>query len=358
MTYFVGNLSYALAFWWGSKQIIAGNYSQAQFLIVVMSLLVSAQLWGQMFALAPELSSARAGVSRILNVLDIGSTRKLYGPEPPSTSSLSVLEKDVEALAHSKQSGHASAGISVVFRDVNFSYPTRPGIQILSGLSLDIRPGLFCALVGPSGAGKSTIASLIERLHIPSSGTIEIDGMDITRRRDANFRDDIALVPQSSGLFDGTIAFNVSLGARPGHDASPIEIEEACRLANIHDTIASMPQGYETPCGPNGDLLSGGQKQRLAIARALVRKPQLLILDEATSALDAESEKLLQDGLDKVARSMTIVAIAHRLKTIKKADVVFLIEGGRCVDRGTHTELFERSESYRTNAIHQMLDTV
>jgi ATP-binding cassette subfamily B (MDR/TAP) protein 1 len=358
MTYFVGTLSYALAFWWGSKQIIAGVYTPTQFLIVIMSLLVSAQMWSQMFALAPELSSARAAVARILNLLDIGSSRKLSRNKESSLSSIDPIpEKDVEALAESKSRiFDPAAGIQIAFRNVSFAYPTRPDAQILKGLDLEIRPGQFCALVGPSGAGKSTIISLVERMYVPSAGAIEIDGTDITRREDLTFRDEIALVPQDSALFEGTIKFNVALGARPNHEATDAEIEEACRLANIHETITGMPQGYDTQIGPNGGQLSGGQKQRLAIARALVRKPRLLILDESTSALDAESEKLLQDGLEKAARGITVLAIAHRLHTIKKADVIFLVEGGRCVDRGTHAELFERSDSYRVNATHQMFD--
>ncbi|KAF2427255.1 ABC multidrug transporter SitT [Tothia fuscella] len=356
MIYFIGTMSYALAFWWGSKQILNGTYTQTQFLIVVMSLLVSAALWGQMFALAPELTNARASVARILNLLDTGSTKKLSDVD----SAISTLEhwevKDIEAVAEPKSEARPTGGVSITFRDVSFNYPGRASAPVLQNLNLTIRPGQFCAFVGPSGAGKSTIIFLIEKLYVPTSGTVEINGLDITRRKDVSFRDNIALVPQDCSLFEGTIRFNISLGARPDHEATDAEIEEAARLANIHDTIMSMPQGYSTPCGPNGSLLSGGQKQRLAIARALVRKPQLLILDESTSALDAESEKLLQDGLDKAARGITVVAIAHRLHTIKKADVIFLIEEGRCVDRGTHRELFERSERYRENAMHQMFD--
>jgi ABC-type multidrug transport system fused ATPase/permease subunit len=356
-TYFLGNCVNALAYWWGAKQIIAGNYTQTQFLIVVFSLLVSALLWSQMFALAPELSNARAAMARILGLIELGSG-KMQGHVPdysltPSSSSEDLNEKDVEAIAtiSSRQSGSSAA--SVQLRDVHFSYPARPDIKVLNGLSIDIRPGKFCALVGPSGAGKSTIISLVERLYAPQSGSILIDGADVSKTRDVTFRDTIALVPQESVLFEGSIEFNIGLGAKPGHEATLDEIIEACKLANIHDTIEALPNGYQTLCGPNGSQFSGGQKQRLSIARALVRKPRLLILDESTSALDAESEKLLQDGLEKAARGITVIAIAHRLHTIRKADIIFLIEAGKCIDHGSHDELLARSESYRLNVMHQ-----
>ncbi|KAG4439145.1 hypothetical protein IFR05_005382 [Cadophora sp. M221] len=345
VTYFLGNLVNALAYWWGAKQIIAGHYTQTQFLIVVFSLLVSALLWSQMFALAPELSSARAAMARILSLIEIGSD-KMQGK-------VGNLTTDVEATGEKIYSSSSTQAASVQLRDVHFSYPARPDIKVLNGLSIDMKPGKFYALVGPSGAGKSTIISLVERLYTPSSGGIFIDGVDVTKHRSVQFRDSIALVPQESVLFEGSIEFNISLGARPGHSVSRAEIEEACKLANIHDTIAALPEGYNTLCGPNGNQFSGGQKQRLSIARALVRKPTLLILDESTSALDAESERLLQDGLTRAARGITVIAIAHRLHTIRKADVIFLIEEGRCVDKGSHEELLGRSESYRANVMHQ-----
>ena len=352
-TYFLGNCVNALAYWWGGKEIAAGNVTTTQFLIVVFSLLVSALLWSQMFALAPELSSARAAMARILGLIEIGST-KMQGHVHPlkDEPSASSEEKDLEKHdGPSSPTGRKAS--SIRFDSVHFAYPARPDASVLKGLTLSIQPGTFCALVGPSGAGKSTIISLVERLYTPQSGSIYLDDLDITQTRSVAFRDDIALVPQESMLFEGSIAFNIGLGARPGHQATQGEIEEACRLANIHEVIASLPEGYETLCGPNGTRFSGGQKQRLSIARALLRKPKLLILDEPTSALDAESEKLLQDGLEKAAKGITIIAIAHRLHTIRKADRIFLIEEGRCVDSGSHAELLERSASYRSNVLHQ-----
>ncbi|GIC93013.1 ABC transporter ATP-binding protein [Aspergillus udagawae] len=342
--YGLSNFLYVLAYWWGSTRIIAGEYTQTQFFIVQLALLVSSQLWGQAFALAPDVSRAFQATRRLLNLVDMGSTKKLSAPL--------ARVWDVEATIASEKPRSSAGGVSVVFKQVFFSYPARPDTRILHGLDLSIQPGQFAALVGPSGAGKSTIISLIERLYTPELGTVEVDGHNIAYG-DTSFRHAIAYVPQQSVMFDGTIRFNLTLGARPGQTVSQMELEEACKSANIHDTIMQLPDKYDTVCGPNGGRLSGGQKQRLAIARALVRKPQLLILDESTSALDAESERLLQDGIEKAAKHMTIIAIAHRLYTIRKADVIFLIENGRCLDQGTHAQLMERSESCRINALNQ-----
>lgn len=354
ITYFLGNLVNALAYWWGSKQIIARNYSQTQFLIVVFSLLVSALLWSQMFTFAPELSSARSAMARILGLIEMGSGKmQRHVPD----FSLPVSSQDnLEASAEAKLSYPSNnRATSVQLRDVRFSYPARADIKALDGMSINIEPGKFCALFGPSGAGKSTVISLVERLYSPQSGSVLVDGVDITKHRDVTFREKIALVPQESVLFDGSIEFNLQLGARPGQQATMEEIEQACKLANIHDAIKALPEGYQTICGPNGNQFSGGEKQRLSIARALVRKPKLLILDESTSALDAESEKLLEEGLEKAAKGITVIAIAHRLSTIRKADVIFLIDKGQCIDHGSHEELLKRSESYRINAERQMM---
>ncbi|KAI8935548.1 hypothetical protein NX059_008118 [Plenodomus lindquistii] len=353
-----GGFIYAFAYWWGSKNIVEGRYTQTQFFIILICMLVSAQLWGQLFTLAPEISKAKSAISRICGLIELGNDT------PGSTSGRSAAEldcneneKDLEALADSTPPSTATGGARVVFRNVQFAYPARPGVAVLTSLSLSIQPGQFCALVGPSGAGKSTVLALLERFYSPSAGSISINGLDISRHHGVSFRDDIAYVPQENVLFQGSIRFNMSLGARPGHEPSDEEIQEACKLANIHDTIIELPQGYDTECGSNGNQLSGGQRQRLSIARALVRKPKLLLLDESTSALDAESEKALESGLERAVKGqgVTIIAIAHRLRTIARADIIFLVEGGKVVDQGRHEELVQRSESYRVNALHQML---
>jgi ATP-binding cassette, subfamily B (MDR/TAP), member 1 len=356
-SYSMGNFIYALAYWWGAKLIIAGEYTPAQFFIVVIALLVSAQLWSQMFTLAPEVSRAKGAIGRILGLIDAGSSRTL-DPEPGESRG---KEKDVEAAlgVDSPLLKEADTGLSVSFDNVRFSYPGRPNHEVLKGLDIVIQPGQFAALVGPSGAGKSTILALLERMYpLPAnSGTITLSGLDIARAPSLSFRDAIGLVPQSPVLFDGTVAFNISLGGAPPPAPAPSrpDVEEACRLAHMHDAVAALPQGYDTPCGAGGGQLSGGQRQRLAIARALVRRPRLLLLDEGTSALDAESEAALREGLDAVRAGgrTTVLAVAHRLHTIRQADVIFLVEDGRCVDRGRHEELIVRSEAYRAAVAHQ-----
>lgn len=354
----IGSSLYAFAYWWGSKNILEGRYSQAQFFFINVAMLVSAQLWGQLFTLAPEIARARSAVSRVAGLIELKS-------DNPQTSSgrttpdddFASETKDVEALADSSIPLSSEGGATVEFSDVTFAYPARPNAPVLRSCSLQIKPGKFYALVGPSGAGKSTILALLERFYTPASGRILLNGYDIAQHRNTSFRDDIAYVPQENVLFQGSIKFNLSLGARPGHMPTDEEIHEACKLANIHDTIMALPQGYDTDCGANGSQLSGGQRQRLSIARALVRRPKLLLLDESTSALDAESEQALELGLERAVKGhgVTVIAIAHRLRTIARADVIFLIEGGKVVDQGRHEELVERSESYRVNALHQML---
>lgn len=355
-----------LVYWWGSQLIMRGEVTQSQFFTVNIALLVSANLWGHTFALAPEISRAKTSASRILSLIDLTADRDLPLPKNGGVDE-KHKQKDVEAHVSEPKSPASAVdlvssegenrGVAITFSDVSFAYPTRKHVSILNGTSFTIAPGQFVGLVGPSGAGKSTIMALMQRLYSPTSGAITIEGVDLTTPAGCHaFRDDIAVVPQDNALFDGTVRFNVGLGARPGYEATDAEIEAACRLANLHDTIVdTLPDGYDTECGPNGSRLSGGQRQRLAIARALVRRPRLLLLDESTSALDAESEAALQEGLERVARGITVVAITHRLHTVQKADVIMVVEGGMVVDKGTHRELLERSETYRVNAMQQML---
>lgn len=365
ISYSCGIFVNALAYWWGSQLIMKGEYTQTDFLIILVAMLTSAQLWSSMFALAPEFSRARLALGRVMDTIDKEAitdvSEKHRGHDDDVEAAGEPKALTCAGASTQQPSGGAGNGASVTFNNVSFAYPSRPDKTILDNVSFTLPPNKFCGLVGPSGAGKSTIMSLVQRLYHPTSGTVAIDGVDISTYKDANsFRSAIAIVPQVPALFDGTIRFNVSLGAAPNSPPpTDAEIEAACRTANIHDDIVSFPEGYDTECGSGGGSggarLSGGQRQRIAIARALVRRPRLLLLDESTSALDAQSEAVLQEGLDKAAQGTTVLAITHRLRTVQRADVIFVVEGGRIVDQGTHAELMERRESYRVNAMQQML---
>ena len=210
-------------------------------------------------------------------------------------------------------------------------------------MSFTVEPGQLAALVGPSGAGKTTISYLVPRLYEASQGTVRIDGHDVRDLALGSLADAVGMVTQDAYLFHSTIAENLRY-AKP--DASDRELEAAARAANIHDTVASFPEGYQTLVGERGYRLSGGEKQRLAIARVLLKDPRILILDEATSALDSASERLVQEALAEVMRGRTTLAIAHRLSTIRHADVIIVIDDGRVVETGRHQELLDADGLY------------
>jgi ABC-type multidrug transport system fused ATPase/permease subunit len=239
----------------------------------------------------------------------------------------------------------------ISLENVSFSYPSRPEITTLSDVSLHIPAGQRTAIVGPSGAGKSTLFSLILGFNDPASGSIRFDGTDAHDISLDCLRSQIAIVPQEVMLFGGTISENIAYG-RPGASAS--EIENAAKLANAHDFIAELPSSYETLVGPRGTKLSGGQRQRIAIARAILADPKILLLDEATSALDSESERLVNEALERLMKNRTSLVIAHRLSTVRHADQILVISKGKLVEQGTHDNLYSANGTYRFLAETQL----
>ena len=224
---------------------------------------------------------------------------------------------------------------------VSFAYDPRQ--PVLSDLSFEVRPGERVALVGPTGAGKTTLINLLHRFYDPTEGAVSLDGRDLrTVRLDSLYRQ-IALVPQDMVLFGGSIMDNIRYGRETATDD---EVLAASRAAHAHEFISAMPEGYRTLVGEKGVNLSGGQRQRLAIARAILKNARILILDEATSALDAESERLVQDALEKLMAGRTTIVIAHRLTTIQRADRILVVNRGRIVEEGTHASLLERRGLY------------
>jgi ATP-binding cassette subfamily B protein len=242
--------------------------------------------------------------------------------------------------------GEDAAGLtgSLAFENVGFHYPSRPGVDVLDAVGFTVAAGSRLALVGPSGAGKSTIFSLILGFNTPARGRILFDGRDAASLDLMALRQRIAIVPQEVLLFGGSISENIEYG-RPG--ATIEEIRAAAAKANAHDFIADLPEGYDTLVGPRGTKLSGGQRQRVAIARAILADPILLLLDEATSALDSESERLVNEALERLMQGRTSIVIAHRLSTVRHADRILVLNHGRLVESGTHDELVARGGTYR-----------
>ena len=232
----------------------------------------------------------------------------------------------------------------VEFKNVCFSYEQEKGLTI-DNFSLHIRPGQKVALVGPSGSGKSTISNLLLRFYDVSGGVIRVDDLDIRKLNLTSYRDNIGIVLQEPFLFSGTIRDNIAYAVK--REVSDEEIFAAARMANVEEFVLQLPEGYDTIIGENGASLSGGQKQRLAIARAVLKNPTILILDEATSALDTVSEYLVQDALDKLMHNKTTIIIAHRLSTIKNADVIVVLDKGKIVQQGRHDDLMSQPGTYR-----------
>ncbi len=262
----------------------------------------------------------------------VGATETIF--------SLMDEEKEMEQSVENPTSIQIE-GIS--FKDINFSYPTRPDVQVLKNLSFDLKKGQTLALVGKSGSGKSTVASLLMRFYGTDSGSISTGAYNVRDLDLQSWRKSLALVPQDVLLFGGTIGENISYGKT---DATEEEIIQAAKEANAWEFISQFPEGLETKVGDRGIQLSGGQRQRVAIARALLKDPQLLILDEATSALDSESERLVQEALERLMKGRTSVVIAHRLSTIRKAHQIVVMDQGSIVERGNHDDLMSQDGAY------------
>ncbi|KAL9029789.1 MAG: hypothetical protein Q9196_002008 [Gyalolechia fulgens] len=317
-------LCIGLCFWYGGTLIADHEYTMFQFFLCFSAIIFGAQSAGTIFSFAPDMGKAKHAAKELKTLFD----------RQPAIDSWSP---DGERLNHVEG--------AIEFRDVHFRYPTRPEQPVLRGLNLSVKPGQYIALVGASGCGKSTTIALMERFYDPLAGGIFVDGRDIASYNIKDYRGFLALVSQEPTLYQGSIRENILLGA--DRDDVPEEaIMQACKDANIYDFITSLPDGFSTIVGSKGSMLSGGQKQRVAIARALLRDPKILLLDEATSALDSGSEKVVQAALDAAAQGRTTIAVAHRLSTIQKADIIYVFDQGRIVEQGTHDYLLKVRGKY------------
>ncbi|GFS46433.1 ATP-dependent translocase ABCB1 [Trichonephila inaurata madagascariensis] len=297
--------AYGLTMYYGSYLVSEGEITYANLLKVLEGVMLGVMMIGQTVAFAPDYQKAKISAVRIFRLLD--------------------LKPKIDTFSNEGKKLH--------------------NVKILRGLSLDIEPGKTVALVGSSGCGKSTCVQLIERFYDTQHGSVFVDDENVREMNVANLRSHIGVVSQEPVLFSYSIAENIAYG----DNSKPMDMNkviEAARQANIHNFITTLPQGYDTPVGDKGTQLSGGQKQRVAIARALLRDPKILLLDEATSALDAESEKVVQEALDKARSGRTCLVIAHRLTTIQNADVIMVIHKGKVVEKGTHQELLNKKGHY------------
>jgi ABC-type multidrug transport system fused ATPase/permease subunit len=303
-----------LLVWYAVKLQNVGELSQSQLITFILyTIFVGASIGGLPIQYA-QIQKAIGATERVFDLID----------EEPEV----IEEKSTPQPIHGKLS----------FKDLKFAYPTRPELTVLKGISFEAQEGESIAIVGPSGAGKSTIASLILRFYEPQEGQMLLDDTPASEFTLHDLRSQMAIVPQDILLFGGTIKENIAYG-KP--EATDKEILEAAKKANAHDFIMSFPEQYKTIVGERGVQLSGGQRQRVAIARAVLKNPVILILDEATSSLDSESEKLVQDALEKLMKGRTSFVIAHRLSTIKNADQILVLEDGKIVEKGTHSVLLE-----------------
>ena len=307
--------------WIGARDVRAEVMSVGELVQFVIYAVMVAGAVGSLTEIWGELQRAAGATERLVELLN--ATDTVDDPADPQPAAVSAGE--------------------ITFDDVHFSYPARPGVQALAGVSLTIEPGETVALVGPSGAGKTTIIQLLLRFYDPQSGVIRVDGTNLREMEREAYRRHLALVPQDPVIFADTARENIRFG-RP--DATDAEVEEAARAAAAHDFLSALPDGYDSYVGERGVMLSGGQKQRIAIARAILRDAPVLLLDEATSALDAESERAVQEAVDRLSEGRTTLIVAHRLATVKKADRIVVFDAGRVVAQGTHDSLVAEGGLY------------
>ena len=314
-----------LMLWVGSQDVDAGRISPGELAAFIFYAFMVASSVGFLSEIMGDLLRAAGAIERLLDL--IAARPAITDPAPEQRRSWS---------------GPGRGSIRV--ENLCYSYPSAPDVPALEGITLEIPAGCRAALVGPSGAGKSTLFDLLLRFMDADSGRILMDGIDIRHLKLADLRARTGIVPQEPAVFSGSVYENVLYG-RP--DAGRQEVEAACRIARVDEFIDRLPRGYDSELGERGQKLSGGQRQRLAIARAVLKDPAVLLLDEATNALDAESEHVVQQAFRQLMEGRTSLTIAHRLATVVDADCIFVLEGGRLVASGTHQELLGTSDLYR-----------
>jgi ATP-binding cassette subfamily B protein len=320
----------ALMLWVGGNDVLTGTITGGELGAFVFYAIMVASSVGTISEVFGELQRAAGAAERLFELLSVES--EIQVPTSPKT----LVQENIAAIDSQSQ--------VVSFQQVHFAYPSRPDDPALYEIDFEVQSGQTVALVGPSGAGKSTLFELLQRFYDPSVGKIKIYGTDIRHLSLGDLRSVMGLVPQDPVLFSSNVWRNIRYG---DPEASDERVIEAARRAHIHDFVATLPNQYDSELGERGVRLSGGQKQRIAIARAILKDPEILLLDEATSALDSESEKHVQGALTEVMHGRTTLIIAHRLSTVMHADLILLIDQGKIIARGTHEVLVEKSDLYR-----------